>query len=331
MASGYEAVLIVLNGEEEQSVMSEAIPAGSGVMLVTTDDPRSRRLLDFGDTLAARLAGTRPTRRHEPGAGAPHFVLPGGVRYFGVPDGQEAAPFMEAVSGLIDKPPHPLAERLSALRLPAVIRLYVSAHCPFCPYAVRSLLPLAAAQPLFRLTVVDAELFPELAERDQVKALPMLVIDGNLRWSGTIDAAEVVGMLADRDPVALGPLALEMMLKEGRAREVAGMMLDCRRVFPALVDLLVHVDWPVRLGAMVTVEELEALDADLAHAVLDRLWDRFQSAGDPARGDILYLVGEIGRPTDVAAIREFVPEDASPEVREAAEEAAEKLSHKAQS
>ena len=91
---------------------------------------------------------------------------------------------------------------------------------------MRSLAPLALAQPLFRLTVIDAELFPEMAARDRVQALPTLVIDGGLRSSGTIDPAEVAGLLANRDPAAIGPTALEMMLKEGRAREVAGLMQE---------------------------------------------------------------------------------------------------------
>jgi len=75
----------------------------------------------------------------------------------------------------------------------------------------------------------------------------------------------VVELLAAEDPAAIGPVALEMMLKEGRAPEVASMMRDRGRVFPALFELLSHSEWPVRLGAMVAAEELAVgvLDADV--------------------------------------------------------------------
>ena len=303
-------------------------PAGAGLHLVTTDDPRSLRLAEVADALAARRPGLTVVRRHDPGGEAPHFLLPGGVRYVGLPEGREEGPFVDILHGRLPAPPRALIELLAVIRLPAAVGLYVSARCTFCPLAVRSLAPLGLAQPLFRLTVIDAELFPEMAARDRVQALPTLVIDGGLRWSGTIDPAEVAGLLANRDPAAIGPTALEMMLKEGRAREVAGMMQERGRVFPSLIELLVHDQWPVRLGAMVTVEELAAVDPDLAHAVLDLLWDRFAAAGGPARGDILYLAGDVGRRSDIDRIQAMAAEDASADVREAAEEAVAQLMNK---
>lgn len=303
----------------------EDIPIGKGLRLVTTDDPRSTRLADFCDSLSARLPGLEVRRQHEPGTAPPHLLLPGGARYIGVPDGHETAPFIDAVSGRLPPPPQRLSERLAALRLPAALSLYVSPRCTFCPLAVRSLIPLAIAQPRLNLTVIDVVLFPEMAEREQVLALPTLVIDGRLRWSGTIDAAEVVELLMDADPAAIGPVALEMLLKEGRAHEVASMMQEFGRVFPALIELLAHDEWPVRLGAMVAAEELAGLDSGLAQALIDRVWDRFEAAGNPAKGDMLYLIGELGGPEDMKRIPSVVGRDASAEVQEAAEEAVEKI------
>jgi hypothetical protein len=307
--------------------MNESIPSGSGMLLVTTDDPRSRKLTQFSDALAVRLPELSPARRHEPGDKAPRIVLPGGIRWVGVPEGHEAKPFMDILTGKA-LPPQPVVESTVGLRVPPEVDLFVSPRCTFCPGAVRGVSALARNRPLFRLTIIDAEFFPELAERARVKALPTLVIDGHLRWSGTIDPAEVARVLTAQDPAAIGPVALEMMLKEGRAREVAGMMVETGRVMPALVDLLVHPDWPVRLGAMVTAEELASRDAALAHQLLDRAWARFAAAPDAAKGDVLYLVGESGRPADVERIRAMVDEDAPAEVCEAAEEAIEKLMRK---
>jgi hypothetical protein len=305
--------------------VEQNMPGGEGLLLVTSDDPRSRRLADYCDSLSAQLPGLGVSRRHEPGPSPPRLILPGGVNYIGVPDGHETAPFMDAVAGRLPPPQRPLIDRLTAVMLPSALSLYISSRCTFCPLAVRSLVPIAIAQPRLRLTVIDAELFPELAEREQVLALPTLIIDGRLRWSGTIDAAEVVELLAGADPAAIGPVALEMMLKEGRAREVASMMRECGRVFPALSDLLAHDEWPVRLGAMVTAEELAGLDAGLAQALIDRVWECFAAAGEPAKGDMLYLIGEIGRREEIQRMRAAVGDDPSADVQAAAEEAVGKI------
>ncbi len=306
-------------------VVGEDIQIGKGLRLVTNDDPRSTRLADFCDSLSARLPGLEVRRQHESGTAPPHFLLPGGVRYIGVPDGHETAPFMDAVSGRLPPPPPRLAERLPALRMPAALSLYISPQCTFCPVAVCSLIPLAIAQPRLNLTVIDVVLFPEIAERAQVMALPTLVIDGQLRWSGTINVVEVVELLAAEDPAAIGPVALEMMLKEGRAREIASLMHERGRVFPALFELLSHPEWPVRLGAMVAVEELAALDIGLAQAMTERIWERLDTTGGPAIGDLFYLIGELGCEADIRRMRSAVGDDASADVREAAEEAIEKI------
>jgi hypothetical protein len=305
--------------------VEQEVPATMALRLITSDDPRSTRLETFCDGLIRRRPDMDVRHVHERGISPPRLVLPGGVRYIGVPEGQETAPFEDAVSGRLPLPSPRLSERLSSLRLPAELNLYVSSRCTFCPLAVRSMVPLAAAQPRLRLTIVDAELFPELAERDHVLSLPTLVIDGRLRWSGTIDASEVVELLAAEDPAAIGPVALEMMLKEGRAREVASMMRERGRVFPALFELLSHPEWPVRLGAMVATEELAAIAPGLVQTIAERVWERFGASGNPTKGDLLYLVGEIGCEKDIAEIRSAVGDNDPADVREAAEEAIEKI------
>jgi hypothetical protein len=305
--------------------VEQEVPATRALRLITSDDPRSARLETFCDELIRRRPDMDLRRVHERGTSPPRLVLPGGVRYIGVPEGQETAPFEDAVSGRLPPPPQRLSERLSSLRLQAGLSLYVSSRCTFCPLAVRSIVPLAAAQPRLRLTIVDAELFPELAAGDHVLSLPTLVIDGRLRWSGTIDADEVVDLLAAEDPAAIGPVALEMMLKEGRARELASMMRERGRVFPALFELLSHPEWPVRLGAMVAAEELAAIAPDLVQTMSEQVWNRFGASSDPAKGDLLYMLGELGCEEDIPEIRSAVGDQDPADVREAAEEAIEKI------
>jgi hypothetical protein len=186
-------------------------------------------------------------------------------------------------------------------------------------------MPLASAGPRIRLTIIDAGLFPEAAEQRGIQAVPTLVLDGQYRWTGAIVLDEVITLLATRDPTAMGPAALERMLKDGDARRLARMMADRNTVFPALIKLLCHDQWPVRLGAMVAVEELDAMAPDLGRQAIDAVLDRFGAVSDQVKGDILFLCGEAGKRSLVPRIRAVLQAGASIEVKTAAEEALEKL------
>jgi hypothetical protein len=167
-----------------------------------------------------------------------------------------------------------------------------------------------------------------LAEHHGIRAAPTLLLDGHFRWTGVFDLEEVVALLRTRDPLSLGPASLERMLKDGAARRLAQMMAERNALFPALIDLLCRELWPVRLGAMVTLEELHALRPELARQVIAPLWGRFEEAADAVKGDILYLCGEIGEPTLVSRLVALLQGALSAEVRDAAEEALAKLKNR---
>jgi hypothetical protein len=254
------------------------------------------------------------------------MLLPNGVRYQGIPQGNEAAPFKDALCGKTTPLAGRLREQLSATAFqPAVLDLFVSVGCPFCPGVVRELMPLAEANRFIRLTIIDAGLFPELAGQHQIQAAPTLVLDGQFRWTGTIVLEEVVALMATRDASAMGPSALEQMLREGAAQRLARMMAEQKKVFPAILDLLCHAEWPVRLGAMVTVEELIALAPEVGQQVLDAVWNRFDTVSDQVRGDILFLCGEAGSPSLAPRIQAVLKSGATAEVKAAAAEALEKM------
>jgi hypothetical protein len=83
------------------------------------------------------------------------------------------------------------------------------------------------------------------------------------------------------------------MIADGNASLLSKMMLEKNMIFPALMDLLVHPKWPVRLGAMVALETIAEENSALAQKTMLPLWDRFDAVDDKVKGDILYLVGEI--------------------------------------
>ena len=98
-------------------------------------------------------------------------------------------------------------------------------------------------------------------------------------------------------------------------------------LFPAIVELLCREQWPVRLGAMVAVEELYALRPELARQVIEPLWDRFEAVSEPVKGDILYVFGEIGKATLIPRLTSLLQAEMSAGVRDAAAEALAKLSN----
>ena len=124
----------------------------------------------------------------------------------------------------------------------------------------------------------------------------------------------------------MGAASLESILKDGQAGHLAAMMLDTHEIFPAFYDLLIHDKWPVRLGAMVVIEEIAGKDPALASAAVDPLWEQFDHVSDQIRGDILYLFGEVGDAKAVPWLQGVIAGEYDDEVIEAAREALDKIS-----
>ena len=76
---------------------------------------------------------------------------------------------------------------------------------------------------------------------------------------------------------------------------------------------------------MVAIEEIAQEAPGLAAEAIAPLWDRFENAGDQIKGDILYLFGEIGNQDVLPRLDEVIKGDYDAEVKEAAQEAREKL------
>jgi glutaredoxin len=187
---------------------------------------------------------------------------------------------------------HRAVKRLQEIDLPVDLTLYIAPQCPHCPNTLNQLMPLACESRLIRLRIVDAQLFSDKSNKDQVKSVPTLLLDDHFRWSGKIDIDEVLTISIKRDPAGLSPGSLRQLIEDGQAERVANMMLDSEQIFPALIELLIHKRWSVRLGAMVTAEYLAAGSEALSLALCDMLWERFPDLTDQVRGDVVHVLGE---------------------------------------
>lgn len=111
----------------------------------------------------------------------------GRVRYFGIPGGYEFATFVEQLidvgNGATD-----LEERtkraLRGLARDVHIRVFVTPGCPFCPAAARLAQKMAVESARVTADVIAAGEFPDLVERYGVRAVPRVVLNETVAFTG---------------------------------------------------------------------------------------------------------------------------------------------------
>lgn len=278
----------------------------------------------FCEELTSLAPSIRVTREKEDLRKTPAIEVTQSILYSGVPSGTEFAPFVEllAAVGGVDPGHTPAADSpLAAVTTPAMLTLYVSSMCPHCPAMVRQIFPLCLANRYLKLFIIDGPAFPGLAEADNVKSLPTLILDNSFRWTAAVDTGELLRIMASRDPAELGAAALKGMIQEGNAYGLSEMMLSAGKIFPAFVELLIHPEFSVRLGAMAAMEDVAEKAKSLAGQVAAPLMERFEQLDDPIKGDVLYVIGVCGDEKDAAFLRAVAAATQNEEIREAAEDA----------
>ena len=315
--------------EEKQIIgLNDQLARDITISLLDATHPSSPKFRKFCDTLTRLVPKIRISKINETDSPLPQILIGSGLRFQAIPAGLELQPFLEAIAA-VESGRHNIGQAdkagLQKDGLPAFLKLFMAPQCTFCPTAVRQLTPLPMANDRIQLTIIDASLFPEEAQSDKIRAVPTILLDGQFRWTGSVPLQEIINTINTRNPASLGAASLENILKQGQAGRLAGMLLDAGRIFPAFYDLLMHPKWPVRLGAMVVVEEIAGRSPALAAEVINILWEGFYRQPDQVKGDILYLFGEIGDRRAAAWLEAVLAEDHNEEVKEAAREALDKM------
>jgi alkyl hydroperoxide reductase subunit AhpF len=315
---------------QEEKIIKEwgqTLGAEISIELTVTPDERSQAFRDFCEHLS-RLAPKVRIKTEKEEEEEPPVIRIANVRYQAIPEGKELEPFLSVLSDKdshVHKLPSSVREQLGRIEIPALLKIYVTPHCPFCPATVRQLLLLTEANESIKLTVIDGALFPESAQSDNVQSAPTVILDDQYRWTAAVQIPEVVDMILNRDPSRLSAASLQDMINEGDAGRVAEMMLDSGKLIPAFLELLVHEKWPVRLGAMVVFETLAVENYKLVARAGGFLWESFSQAEDTVKGDILYLMGKSGDAGVIPKLEAVLYGPYSTDVREAASEALEEL------
>ena len=315
--------------EKKQIIkLNDQLTGNITISLIESEHTNYTAFKDFCDNLSGLVPGVKIKKDGDSPKEPPQIVIGDRLRYQTIPAGHELQPFLEALAAISSDPPaidESAKDHLAEDRLPATLTLFIAPQCTFCPAVVRQLLPLPLIDEKIQLIIIDGTLFSEISERYKISAVPTLLIDEQFRWTGSVPLAEIIKTINTRDPMSLGAASIENILKEGRASQLAAMMLDRNKLIPAFYNLLVHEKWHIRLGAMVVMEEIADQNPALASEVVDFLWQQFHGRPDPVKGDILYMFGEIKERRAHTWLEEVLAGDYIEEVKEAAREALEKF------
>ncbi len=263
-------------------------------------------------------------------AGKPSLTLagglPGNIHYVAAPEGHEFEPFLNAMKwlGFPGDPPDPdLQKRLNSLTAPNQIMVLMADACTYCPHVVQSVLAMAVHQPLITAVIVDAIQFGDLAERFKVKSVPTTIINDNRTVLGQVSLNQLVDHVLNlQEPESL-TADLDSMIQGGRAEDAAALL--CSRKEPhAILPLYISKEFSKRIGALVTLEEALAINPRILDPVLNELIDLLSQEDVGLRGDTAGLLGKIGNPAAIPALKRAL-DDPDPDVREAATEALESL------
>jgi len=111
------------------------------------------------------------------------------LKYYGSPGGHEFVPLVETIvdisrgtNYLSDK----IRKRLRKLKRDVRIQVFVTPACPHCPQMARLAYQVALESPHISAEVIEANEFPELSQRYQVRGVPTTIIDEKMSFAGSV-------------------------------------------------------------------------------------------------------------------------------------------------
>jgi glutaredoxin len=307
-----------------KDVLNSAI----SLRVLCTDDKRSIYFNSFGRDLHELIPNIHIIQDKGEAGQLPAITLDRNWIYRALPTGGELGPFLELlalkVKGTSALPESP-RDALHRVDWPANFKIYVTANCPFCPEVVRQVQSFPLASDNVHVEIIDGTLFPELAQADKVRSAPMVILDDQFRWAGALIVKELLDALVHRDPARMSIQELVSIIKEGNAAHLADMMLQRDLLFPAFIELLRYPNWSERLGAMVVLEQIMDERPALAQGTCPYLLQFLDTAHDPVKGDIIYLLGAVGCAGSIQRLQQLLAVEESSDNREVLMEAIEKI------
>ncbi|QCC51284.1 protein disulfide oxidoreductase [Halapricum salinum] len=141
---------------------------------------------DMDDPLAEDLGA----RKYD---GAPVTVITRGdvtgVRYFGIPSGQEFSSFLQDLivvsRGAGETPlPEEVREQVREIDQPVELKVFVTPTCPHCPRAVRVAHDMAVENDLIEADAIESQEFRELSQEYGVRGVPQINVNETGQFTG---------------------------------------------------------------------------------------------------------------------------------------------------
>ncbi len=122
---------------------------------------------------------------------APAFMFTGKITYplyyIGSPIGHEFAAFLEDIVNVSTGKTNlseAIKKDLKSIDKPVEIKVFVTPSCPYCPSAVHTAHMFTIENQKIVSKMIEAEEFPELAEKYEVMAVPKVVINEKVQFEG---------------------------------------------------------------------------------------------------------------------------------------------------
>jgi len=113
-----------------------------------------------------------------------------GVRMYGIPAGHEFATLLNAIQ-IVSKAGSELSmqtiEKLKTVSKPVHIQVFVTLSCPYCAPAASMAHNMAVENDNIKADMVNAQEFPDLAQRYGVFAVPKIVINETVQFEGALE------------------------------------------------------------------------------------------------------------------------------------------------
>jgi len=248
------------------------------------------------------------------------------IFYHFVPRGAEETAFRDLlwqVSSGEQGPPEGSSTETGAGSDPLELKLFVSNECPNCPKAVRFLTSLPQQLPRLAVHLFNATQDIDLAEKNGIKSVPVLLIGNALRYVGDLPRERLASLLRSQDPGALLQEQVRQSIQDGRALEAADMIVAKTGAVFLAADLL-RSSFQERIGLLLTLEEVLEREPGCLDPLVQDLLPGLESGDTSLRGDLADLLGRIGHPDALPALRKL-SRDQNPDVAEAAAEAVESI------
>jgi glutaredoxin-like protein len=116
-------------------------------------------------------------------------------KFYGMPGGTEFPSFLETIAD-VSRTEVLLSEdsvkALSKINEEVSVRVFVTPTCPYCPGMARLAHQMTMVNPLVRSEVIEVQEFSDLAERYEVRAVPLTVINDSVAIPGMIPEPQLV-------------------------------------------------------------------------------------------------------------------------------------------